>query len=208
MGKKKGTILMVTGLLLIAAALFLTLFNIYDSKRAGQEAEQVVGQIIGKIEQAQQEKQEQSEAGVDVTPDYELDSAIEMPSVKVGEFRYIGLLEIPALNRQLPIMAECTDRGLRKAPCCYTGSVYEDSMVISGHNYLSHFAGLRGLPLGSEVYFTDMEGNIFQYTIEWIEVLQPDQVEEMTSGDWDLTLFTCTYGGQTRHAIRCLRVRE
>lgn len=208
MGKKKGTILMVTGLLLIAAALFLTLFNIYDSKRAGQESEQVVGQIIGKIEQAQQEKQEQSEAGVDVTPDYELDSAIEMPSVKVEEFRYIGLLEIPALNRQLPIMAECTDRGLRKAPCCYTGSVYEDSMVIAGHNYLSHFAGLRGLPLGSEVYFTDMEGNIFQYTIEWIEVLQPDQVEEMTSGDWDLTLFTCTYGGQTRHAIRCLRVRE
>ena len=208
MGKKKGTILMVTGLLLIAAALFLTLFNIYDSKRAGQESEQVVGQIIGKIEQAQQEKQEQSEAGVDVTPDYELDSAIEMPSVKVEEFRYIGLLEIPALNRQLPIMAECTDRGLRKAPCCYTGSVYEDSMVIAGHNYLSHFAGLRGLPLGSEVYFTDMEGNIFQYTIEWIEVLQPDQIEEMTSGDWDLTLFTCTYGGQTRHAIRCLRVRE
>lgn len=208
MGKKKGTILMITGLLLIVAALFLTLFNIYDSKRAGQESEQVVGQIIGKIEQAQQEKQEQSEAGVDVTPDYELDSAIEMPSVKVEEFRYIGLLEIPALNRQLPIMAECTDRGLRKAPCCYTGSVYEDSMVISGHNYLSHFAGLRGLPLGSEVYFTDMEGNIFQYTIEWIEVLQPDQVEEMTSGDWDLTLFTCTYGGQTRHAIRCLRVRE
>ena len=199
---------MITGLLLIVAALFLTLFNIYDSKRAGQESEQVVGQIIGKIEQAQQEKQEQSEAGVDVTPDYELDSAIEMPSVKVEEFRYIGLLEIPALNRQLPIMAECTDRGLRKAPCCYTGSVYEDSMVIAGHNYLSHFAGLRGLPLGSEVYFTDMEGNIFQYTIEWIEVLQPDQVEEMTSGDWDLTLFTCTYGGQTRHAIRCLRVRE
>lgn len=208
MGKKKGTILMITGLLLIVAALFLTLFNIYDSKRAGQESEQVVGQIIGKIEQAQQEKQEQSEAGVDVTPDYELDSAIEMPSVKVEEFRYIGLLEIPALNRQLPIMAECTDRGLRKAPCCYTGSVYEDSMVIAGHNYLSHFAGLRGLPLGSEVYFTDMEGNIFQYTIEWIEVLQPDQIEEMTSGDWDLTLFTCTYGGQTRHAIRCLRVRE
>ena len=208
MGKKKGTILMITGLLLIVAALFLTLFNIYDSKRAGQESEQVVGQIIGKIEQAQQEKQEQSEAGVDVTPDYELDSAIEMPSVKVEEFRYIGLLEIPALNRQLPIMAECTVRGLRKAPCCYTGSVYEDSMVIAGHNYLSHFAGLRGLPLGSEVYFTDMEGNIFQYTIEWIEVLQPDQVEEMTSGDWDLTLFTCTYGGQTRHAIRCLRVRE
>ena len=207
-GQEKGTILMITGLLLIVAALFLTLFNIYDSKRAGQESEQVVGQIIGKIEQAQQEKQEQSEAGVDVTPDYELDSAIEMPSVKVEEFRYIGLLEIPALNRQLPIMAECTDRGLRKAPCCYTGSVYEDSMVIAGHNYLSHFAGLRGLPLGSEVYFTDMEGNIFQYTIEWIEVLQPDQIEEMTSGDWDLTLFTCTYGGQTRHAIRCLRVRE
>ena len=25
----------------------------------------------------------------------------------------------------------------------------------------------------------------------------------MTSGDWDLTLFTCTYGGQERYTVRC-----
>lgn len=41
------------------------------------------------------------------------------------------------------------------------------------------------------------------------EVLQPTQIEKMTvksSGDdWDLTLFTCTTGGQARYALRCVR---
>lgn len=210
--KKRGTILMFTGLLLIAAALFLTLFNIYDSRRAGQEAEQVVVQISARIEQVQQEKKKEqdqqggSAASAEVVPDYKLYPEMEMPSAKVDGSYYIGLLEIPALGRKLPIMAECTHQGLRKTPCRYTGSAYEDNMVIAGHNYLSHFAGLRSLPLGTEVCFTDIDGNVFRYTIEWIEVLQPDQVEDMVSGNWDLTLFTCTYGGQTRHAIRCLRI--
>ena len=31
------------------------------------------------------------------------------------------------------------------------------------------------------------------------------QVEDMITGDWDLTLFTCTPGGQLRIAVRCLR---
>ena len=39
----------------------------------------------------------------------------------------------------------------------------------------------------------------------FLEILQPTAVEEMTSGDYDLTLFTCTYGGATRFTVRCLR---
>ena len=30
------------------------------------------------------------------------------------------------------------------------------------------------------------------------------RVEEMLSEEWDLTLFTCTYSGQTRFTVRCL----
>ena len=36
-----------------------------------------------------------------------------------------------------------------------------------------------------------------------METLMPTAVEEMESGDWDLTLFTCTVGGRTRVAVRC-----
>ncbi len=33
-------------------------------------------------------------------------------------------------------------------------------------------------------------------------------VEEMITGDWDLTLFTCTLGGQTRVTVRCQLIEK
>ena len=38
---------------------------------------------------------------------------------------------------------------------------------------------------------------------EELETLDADAVDYMSAGDWDLTLFTCTYGGQSRVTIRC-----
>ena len=37
--------------------------------------------------------------------------------------------------------------------------------------------------------------------------LRPTAVEEMTSGTFDLTLFTCTYGGRSRITVYCDRLR-
>ena len=38
-----------------------------------------------------------------------------------------------------------------------------------------------------------------------VETLAPTAVDEMTGGDWDLTLFTCTYSGQARVTVRCVK---
>lgn len=55
-----------------------------------------------------------------------------------------------------------------------------------------------------------MEGRVWRYQVGWIEVLEPESVEEMVvpkaKADWDLTLFTCTIGGQTRRVVRCIRI--
>ena len=78
-------------------------------------------------------------------------------------------------------------------------------MVIAGHNYSGHFGTLKNLAPGDALSFTDIDGNVFSYTVVELETLPPYAVEEMTSGDWDLTLFTCTVGGQSRLAVRCKR---
>ena len=51
-----------------------------------------------------------------------------------------------------------------------------------------------------------MEDNDFEYEVVSLEILNPEDVEPMEEGDWDLTLFTCTIGGQTRVTIRLERV--
>lgn len=54
----------------------------------------------------------------------------------------------------------------------------------------------------------DMDGVRSDYQVASVEVLAPTAVEEMTSGTYDLTLFTCTYGGRSRVAVRCQRTGE
>lgn len=119
---------------------------------------------------------------------------------------YIGILEIPPVGLELPVLSEWSYPRPKLAPCRYAGSAYQDNMVIAAHNYQSHFADIRNLSTGEEVIFTDMDGNVFQYEVVVYEVLLPTDVEEMTSGHWDLTLFTCTVGGASRVTLRCDRV--
>ena len=202
--KKKGTWLMTGGLLLIAAALFLTCFNLWDERRATNSA----GEALRELEAVRPEEAEATEPGEAEIPAYLLDPGREMPAVEVDGGRYIGVLEVPSLGLELPVMETWSYPNLRVAPCRYSGSAYQDDMIVAAHNYKTHFGQLKELRPGDEVRFTDTEGNVFRYAVAALETLGKYDVEEMTSGDWDLTLFTCTYGGQSRVTVRCLRTAE
>ena len=54
--------------------------------------------------------------------------------------------------------------------------------------------------------FTDAVGNRFEYRVVLTETLMPNDVEEMKSGEFDLSLFTCTVGGSYRVTVRCDRL--
>lgn len=76
-------------------------------------------------------------------------------------------------------------------------------MIIGAHNYDTHFGRLSTLQVGDDVVFTDLDGNVFIFEVSEREILRPDAFEDMESGDWDMTLFTCTVGGASRLAVRC-----
>ena len=106
-------------------------------------------------------------------------------------------------------MAQWSYAGLKIAPGRYSGTTYGDDLVICGHNYAMHFSPIKWLAIGSSVYFTDADGLRWSYEVESVETLRPTQIEEMTTAtetdSWDLTLFTCTSGGNARYAVRCVR---
>ena len=202
--KKKGTWLMTGGLLLIAAALFLTCFNLWDERRATNSA----GEALRELEAVRPEEAEATEPGEAEIPAYLLDPGREMPAVEVDGGRYIGVLEVPSLGLELPVMETWSYPNLRVAPCRYSGSAYQDDMIVAAHNYKTHFGQLKELRPGDEVRFTDTEGNVFRYAVAELETLGKYDVEEMKSGGWALTLFTCTYGGQSRVTVRCQVMAE
>ena len=97
---------------------------------------------------------------------------------------------------------------LRQAPCRYAGTLAGDDIIIAAHNYRRHFAALHTLRPGDAVLFTDAAGQTYRYTVDRVETLPETAVEEMRAGEWDLTLFTCTYDGRARVTVRCIRTEE
>ena len=138
-------------------------------------------------------------------PDYIRFPQMEMPIVEVEGHGYIGTLCIPDLGLELPVMSEWSYPKLKIAPCRFTGSAYQDDLIIVAHNYVTHLRNIKTLPAGAEVTFTDMAGNVFCYALAEIEILKPDQVEELMGTDYPLTLVTCTIGGRSRVTVYCDR---
>ena len=96
---------------------------------------------------------------------------MEMPTKEIDGETYIGVVEIPSLELSLPVMSDWSYPQLKKAPCRYVGSVYSHDVVICGHNYDRHFGRLKELVPGDEVRFTDMDGNVFRYSVCAVEQL-------------------------------------
>lgn len=192
MKRKIGIIFILAGAALLLAALSLLLWNLNEDKKAGVSVEKILPQVIAEIDGS-------------VLPD-PFDTT--MTEAEVDGHSYIGYLSVPTLGLELPVMADWSYPQLKISPCRYTGSAKSDDLVIAAHNYTHHFGNIKNLMVGDAVYFTDMEGAVFAYEVAELEVLGPAAVEEMTSNDYALTLFTCTYGGSSRVTVRCRRANE
>lgn len=203
--RNPGGWLMALGALLLLAAGALTAYNRWDARRAAAAAEQVLVQLVPEIparrEEASVSLPGEMEKELEI-PDHVLNPQMEMPVHKVDGNGYIGILEIPELQLSLPIISEWSYPSLKLAPCRYSGSAYENDLVIAGHNYKGHFARLSELSAGSEITFTDVDGNVFRYTVIEFETMAATAVEQMNGFDGGLTLFTCTKGGKSRFALR------
>lgn len=132
----------------------------------------------------------------------------DMPSLSVNSIGYIGYLSIPSLSLRLPVQSDWIYDLLTISPSRYSGSVYQNNMIIGGHSYITHFRGLRTISPGAKVIFYDTEGFTYTYEVSYVMTLNPTQGRILfdEEEDWDLTLFTCNTGGQTRCIVRCVRV--
>ena len=203
---------MTLGVLFIAAAVVLTCYNLWDERQAEQNVsaamEQVAKVIPEELKSVEEQLKDVSSLEEVEIPDYILNPDMEMPKTKVDGQEYIGVVEIPALSLTLPVISECDDEKLKISPCRYMGSAYTNDLILSGHSYKTHFRYIRTLDIGNSVIFTDMDGNRFEYEVCGIEVIPETNVEQMEVGEWDLSLFTCTYDGNSRHTVRCKLVSD
>ena len=195
---------MVLGAVLILAALSLFLGNRTEARQAERSSAEILPLVMENIRQPAPTGQAAGTAEPELPDPYDT----TMTVVEIDGYGYIGYLSIPALGLELPVMSDWDYPRLRIAPCRYAGSSKADNLVIAAHNYERHFGNLAKLSPGDAVYFTDMDDVVSRYAVVAVETLAPSDVENMTAGKYDLTLFTCTYGGGSRVAVRCDRVED
>lgn len=194
MRKRRGSILMLLGLALIAGAAFLTFKNQSEENFAGQESERILETVQKQVLQSSDSPADEPEPGE--VPAF-------MQTTLIDGREYIGVLDIPALEVSLPVQLDLDDPGLKISPCRFSGSYLTNDMIIGAHNYRAHFGYFGRLDTGDEVTFTDLSGTKYVYQIIGIERLGYNNAAALQSGEWDLTLFTCTKGGQYRITVRC-----
>lgn len=216
---KRGWFLIGLGICLILAAVVLSVRNVLAESHAGREASHVLAQLAAMLPETTQASSDLTSNSLPAAsipeplpeetvkiPDYLLNPDMDMPTVSIDGLAYIGILSIPSIRLEQPVLQQWDDQAVKKAPCCYAGSAYRNDMVVAGHNYRNAFGKLFDLQIGDEVTFTDTDGNLFRYRVAELETLPASAVEEMTESAWDLTLFTCTFGGRSRLAVRCERM--
>lgn len=129
-----------------------------------------------------------------------------MNSVPVEHRDYVGILEIPSLDLELPVMLGVDSAPVPDAPNAWHGSVYTDSLVIGAVNYKSQFGRLAELRDGAHIMFTDMLGQRFHYRVAGVGDVPSDDGAALRAKPepWDLTLFTPSFSGIQRILVRAV----
>lgn len=182
---------MMMGAVLVILALLLILYNAREDRTAGSQAESILHKLLEEI--PEDSPSEETAPG-------------EMMAAVIDGYSCVGILSVPSLGLELPVLSDWDYGRLKIAPCLYYGSVKTDNLVVAGHNYRNHFGRLKELQVGDRVYFTEIDGTVNEYEVVSQEIIQPEDVADMLDGKSDLSLFTCTYQGMNRITVRCNRI--
>ena len=201
MRKWMGVICVILGVVCILSAAGFAVYNRWEDDQAEETAQDLLADVQSIMDE-KQPGQPLPDAPVSLPYDTEKIPA-EMETVNVGGYDCIGILSVPVLDLELPVLTDWSYAKLKKAPCHYYGTYYETDFVIAAHNYKSHFGRLSQLQPGDIVIFTDVNGADHCYEVVLLETLPKEATQEMITSGFALSLYTCTPGGASRVTVRC-----
>lgn len=189
--KHKGSLLITIGVLLLAAALLLFGYNLYQDYSSNKQNKLILSQI-------------HTELKPDEIALYRQYPQIPLPTIEIDNLTYVGTIKAESIDLHTPILANYDPVTLKVTPALYSGSAYQNNMIILGHSYQSCFGKLAYMKRGDVITFEDVSGNIFIYEVIDIQIIHENNFDAILSQEeaYDLTMFTCTWSGVERVVIR------
>lgn len=140
-------------------------------------------------------------------------------TVQLKGYNVIGIVNIPKINIQYPILAietsnpEETKEPMRYGIVKYWGGNVNDygNLSIAGHNNYNGtmFGKTKQLEIGDIVELTDLSKTTMQYEIYDIFVTNPNDVSILATNDEtirEVTLITCTNGNRERLILKAKQI--
>lgn len=124
-----------------------------------------------------------------------------------------AILTIPKLGISYPVLTEESEELLKVSLCKYWGPSPNEvgNYCIVGHNYKSGkmFGKLANAYVGDQVTLKDLSGRTITYSIYDRNVVEPTDVSctsQLTNGQRELTLITCTDFGKRRLIVKAREI--
>lgn len=127
--------------------------------------------------------------------------------------KVIGLIEIPAIDLEYPILEKTTKLAMATSISRYYGGEINElgNVSLAGHNNYSGtmFGRNKNLKKGDKVLLTDLTGKTLEYEIFDIFVTHPDDTKVLETKDKtirEVTLITCKNGRSERLIIKAKEI--
>ena len=121
----------------------------------------------------------------------------------------IGIINIPSLGIEYPILATTSEKTLKVSVTKYWGGNPNEvgNLCITGHNYKNSkfFGKLLSIKQGDIINITDLSGRTLDYTVYDTYVVDPKDTtctSQLTDGKVEVTLITCYYENGNAHATK------
>ena len=121
----------------------------------------------------------------------------------------IGILNIPSLNIEYPILSTTNEKNLKVSLTKYWGGNPNEvgNLCVSGHNYKNSkfFGKLQNIKNGDIIQITDLNGQTLDYKVYDTKIVDPSDTSctsQLTNGNIEITLITCYYENGSAHASK------
>ncbi len=180
MSKGKGSILtgllVAFGVLLILSAVAGIVLSGAYAKNAEKKAQAIVSELYSLMPDVK-----------DAAPDDRVETSMSVIEVDGEDFA--GIIEIPAYGTKLPVYAAWDKTKTFEFPCRYSGSVYEESLIIGGSDNEGQFDFMKLITGGDRIFLSETSGLRYEYTVTDILKTKDVSNEWLTAQDADLLLF-------------------
>lgn len=133
-----------------------------------------------------------------------------LETANLSGYEVTGILQVSDLNQSWPIIASGDTSATAKIPSIYGGNPASGDLVIADGADNQQFSGLKDLPDGSKVMFTDISGREYRYQIATVETVPSGKLSAISRHRerWDAAIITPNFSGRSQIVTRLVKAEN